>query len=370
MNPPMNPPKWLHHVRASIRELKAYDVPPADSGQARLHANECAERWPTEVYEAVARTMGSIELERYPDCSGRGLRELLGATHECDPQRVVLGNGSDEVITLLLTTLSQRGGAVVIPTPTFVMYGHSARVLGIPVRGVPVDDDFQLREAALREALPGAALCFLARPNNPTAALWDRDLIWRLVHDHPETVFVVDEAYAAYAPGESMWRHDGPSNYVHMGTLSKVGAAALRVGYCISPPALAAELNKVRHPYNVSATSLAVASLLLTQFGQQQAQMVERTLSNRRRLRAVFGAIGARVYPSAANFVVARLSPAELAQNLRTHLANVGVLIKDLSGFPRLAGCIRASVGTDAELDRLEAGLRAWDANRTAPARS
>src|SRR5690606_2783576 len=100
-------------------------------------------------------------------------------------------------------------------------------------------DTLELDGPGLRAALPGAAICFLARPNNPTSSLWDAELIRALIREFPDTVFVIDEAYAAYDPGCSLWHADAPSNQVHMATLSKIGLAALRVGYCIADPELA-----------------------------------------------------------------------------------------------------------------------------------
>ncbi len=354
---------WSRHLRRSLAGLEPYDVPPADASFARLHANECAEPWPPQVADAIADAVRNVELGRYPDTSGRGLRSILAARHDCDPARVVLGNGSDEIISTLLTALSD-GGHLVIPTPTFVMYGHSAAVAGITIREVPSTPDFQLDEAGLDLALEGAALCFLARPNNPTGTLWDAACIERLVDRHPACVFVIDEAYTAYAdPGSSMWRPDRPDNYVHMSTLSKVGGAALRLGYCIAPLELAAVLNKVRHPYNISATSLAIAQVLLTRFTDVQAAMLERGRRARARIARALGRLPrCIVYPSAANLVLARLDPPERAPALKHHLATAGVLIKDVSATPGLHGCVRASVGTPDELDRFEAALASFEA--------
>src|SRR5690606_8784956 len=109
---------------------------------------------------------------RYPDTSGRTLRRVLAERHNCSPDRIVLGNGSDEIISLLLTALSgaQARGHMVIPTPTFVMYAQSAQVLDVPTRSVALTDTLELDGPGLRAALPGAAICFLARPNNPTSS--------------------------------------------------------------------------------------------------------------------------------------------------------------------------------------------------------
>ncbi|MEM6296649.1 MAG: aminotransferase class I/II-fold pyridoxal phosphate-dependent enzyme [Myxococcota bacterium] len=352
---------WRRHVRPALASLRPYDVPPADPAFARMHANECAEPWPAEVMDAVAEAVRGVELGRYPDTSGRRLRAVLGERYGCDPGRIVLGNGSDEIISTLLTTLSGSDGHLVIPTPTFVMYSHSATVVGMPVREVPLRADFSLDLDALREALPGAALCFFARPNNPTGTLWDAASVEALAAEFPATVFVLDEAYTAYAPGASMWRPDLPENVVFMCTLSKVGGAALRLGYCIAAPALAGELDKVRHPYNISATSLAIAELLLTRFADVQADMLARGRAARERLAALFGALeGATVFPSASNLVLVRFDPPGRAAALRAHLLEHRVLVKDVSKHPALKGCLRASVGTTAELDRVEAALASW----------
>ncbi len=362
-------PAWLGHLRPTLEALSVYDMPPADPKAARLHANECPEPWPAEVMDELGQVVRRLELGRYPDTSGRRLRALLGRMHHCDPERVVLGNGSDEIIALLLTALSSPGsapGVVVTPVPTFVMYGHVAQVLGMERRDVLLTPDLQLPGEALDRALEGATLCFLARPNNPTGSLWSAERIRGLIADHPSVVFVVDEAYVAYAPaGSSMWGPDVPDNQVHMGTLSKVGLAALRVGYCITHPALARAMNKVRHPYNVSQTSLALAEAVLERFADVQAAMIARTRDNRERLVRLLGAIeGATVLPSDGNLVLVRLRGEDEAPRLRAHLLAHEVLVKDVSKLPRLERCLRVSVGTSEDLDRLGAALDQWPAAR------
>jgi len=360
---------WTRHLRPALAGLTVYEaLGPADADaappRARLHANECPEPWPPEVMAALGQRIQDLELGRYPDSSGRSLRELLAQRHGCEPERVVLGNGSDEVISLLLTALAGRPSEpsfLVIPAPTFVMYAHSARCLGVGVLEVPLTEDLQLDEALMNEALgvaTGAAACFLARPNNPTSSLWDPEVIARLIAAHPGTMFVLDEAYIRYAPGASLWRSDLPENVTYMSTLSKVGLAGLRVGYCIAPPALARAVNVVRHPYNISSTSLALAETILRDFTDIQDAMIARTISNRERLVAILGRIpGARVFPAHANFALLRLQPDDDAPRLAAELARRGILVKDASGLPRLTGSLRISVGTTAELDLLEATL-------------
>lgn len=349
---------WRRHLRPTLAELEVYDVEPSQA-PARMHANECPEPWPLAARDAFAQVVRELELNRYPDTSGRTLRRVLSERHRCDPERIVLGNGSDEIIAMLLTALSGAGpGHLVIPCPTFVMYAHGARVLGIDTREVLLTDALELDEPAMREALQGAAICFLARPNNPTSSLWSAELIRALIRDFPDTVFVIDEAYAAYEPGSSLWDPDGPSNQVHMGTLSKVGLAALRVGYCIADPALALALNKIRHPYNVSQTSIALAEAALTRFADVQEQMIAKTIQNRGRLLDILRRLpDAELFPAHGNLVLVRFPSDERARALVEQLGAAGVRVKDVSAVPKLAGCLRISVGTDEDLDRLAAAL-------------
>ncbi len=354
-------PPWLASVRPSLASLSVYDVPRAHA-RARMHANENPEPWPDDVMAALGDVVRNVELGRYPDTSGRELREFLAAHHGCAVDRIVLGNGSDEVISLLLVALGGAAHPVLVtPTPTFVMYAHTARVLDYEIREVLLDDDLHLDEDGLDRALTGATIAFFARPNNPTGTLWDRDVIARLVRRHPRTVCVIDEAYVAYAPGESLWDVVTGDNVVHMHTLSKVGLAALRIGYAIADPRLAQALDKVRHPYNISQTSIAVAHAVLTRFADAQAAMIGRAIDNRARLAALLGRIpGSHVFDSAANLVLARLPTPQTARSLVDALAEAGILVKDVGHLPRLAGCVRASVGTTAELDLFEAALADW----------
>jgi len=330
---------------------------------ARLHANECPYPWPEAVYSAINVAIARVELGRYPQISGEVVRRLIGQEHGCAPDQVVLGNGSDEIISLLLMALAgthEHPSHIVIPSPTFVMYRHSAQVQGLAVTQVPLTRNFELDPKAMDAALAsGPALCFFARPNNPTSSLWSAEVIDDLMARYPATVFVIDEAYGAYAPGTSMWSCDPRPNHLQMGTLSKVGMAALRLGYCIAHPRLACALNVVRHPYNISQTSLAIAETLVTQFRDVQAEMIRHTIAGRERLATVMATLpGAEVMPAFANFVVTRFDHPGAATRLQGLLRERRILVKDLSKYPGLADCLRVSVGTPGELDLFECALQ------------
>jgi len=361
---------WRKHLRGTLASLDVYDVEPVP-GAIRLNANESPLPWPAHVLEDVARVVRDDELERYPDTSGRALRRVLGARFGVDPARVVLGCGSDEIISFLLVTLcdASKPGVLVVPSPTFVMYEHTARVHGYEIRRVALDQDLQLDEEGLDRALDGATIVFFARPNNPTSGLWDAGVLERLWKRHPDVIFVIDEAYVAYAPGASLVRPNAPSNVVFMGTASKIGLAALRVGWCIADPELAHALDKVRHPYNVSQTSLAIAQLVLevhddtlrAQVSEciglrsQLVMMLEETLARLRDRGSAHQA--ARVFPAHGNLVLVRVGGTAEAARWTSSLRALGLLVKDVSGQQGLAGCLRISLGTASQLAALERAL-------------
>ncbi|MGB1275298.1 MAG: pyridoxal phosphate-dependent aminotransferase, partial [Nannocystaceae bacterium] len=356
-------PPWACHLRPEVAAMDHYTAPYMPAPVARLHANECPYPWPDAVYSAIDAAIRRVELNRYPQISGEVVRRLVANEYGCDPDQVVLGNGSDEIISLLLMALAgthHKPSHIVTPAPTFVMYRHSAQVQGIGVEEVPLTRNFELDPSAMDAALArGPALCFFARPNNPTSSLWSAEIIDDLMARYPATVFVIDEAYGAYAPGTSMWSTEPRPNHLQMGTLSKVGMAALRLGYCIAHPRLACALNVVRHPYNISQTSLAIAETILTQFGEVQADMIRRTIAGRDRLAALLATLpGAEVMPAFANFVVARFAQPGAATRLQNLLRERGILVKDLSRYPGLADCLRVSGGTPPELDLFERALR------------
>jgi len=344
-------------IRSTVAAAIPYDLED-DPGAIRLHANECSQRWPPALAGRLAEVAATLDLCRYPDPSGARLRGLIAERKACSADRVILGNGSDELIALSLLALGGPGSVATIPTPTFSVYGHFARLTGWNVREVPLDPDFELDAEAMNCALFGAAVCFLARPNNPTSSLWDADLIRWLVVEHPSTVFVLDEAYAAFSPGCSLYRSDAPANVVHLETFSKVGLAALRIGFAICDPVLAQALNTVRMPYNVSSLTLAAAEMVMQEFEGVSASMVEEMVQCRRRLVEILGRVrGTRVYPAHGSMVLTDFGSLESVNTMLAQLRRHSILVRSFPVRSRLQNCIRFSVGSDAELDALEVAL-------------
>jgi histidinol-phosphate aminotransferase len=346
-------------LRSELTELQAYSV-PGDPAPIKLDANESPWPLPPALRERIARALADLPLHRYPDPRATELRARLAASLGARPEELVIGSGSDEVIALLCTALSRpRPGAyrasVLIPVPTFVMYRITALAHGLHPVSVPLDEAFQLDVPAMRAALDEhrPALCFLATPNNPTGNAYRDVAIRSLIEASPDTLFVIDEAYAAFAGRSLSSWVDAYPNVALLGTLSKVGLAAARVGWARLPQPLAREVDKVRQPFNVSALSQSVAALALGELRAELDAHVAAVVAERARLAEALPLLpGLHVYPTAANFFLVRVErdPEALVAALR--FSGIAVRSFHAQGG-RLARHLRITVGTPTENDAL-----------------
>jgi len=346
-------------VRPEIRALAAYHVQPA-TGLIKLDAMENPYTWPESLRDAWVELLRGTDVNRYPDPSARALTERLKDTMAV-PQgmRVILGNGSDELIQMIAMSLAGPSRAVLSVDPGFVMYRMIATFCGMRYVGVPLSaEDFSLDLPAVLQAMDEhqPAVVFLAYPNNPTGNLFDAEAVEQIIRAAPGLV-VVDEAYAPFTDATFMPRLGEFDNLVVMRTVSKMGLAGLRLGLLAGPPAWLDQFDKVRLPYNINVLTQASADFALSHkavFDQQTAQI----RAERPRLADALAAHeGVTLYPSEANFLLMRTPPGRARAwfaGLREH----GVLIKILDGaHPLLADCLRPTVGTPAENDALIAAL-------------
>jgi histidinol-phosphate aminotransferase len=239
-------------------------------------------------------------------------------------------------------------GPILYPVPTFVYYKLAATARGLPVVEVPLADELALDELALLRAVETLrpSVVFLALPNNPTGTLWRTDFALELAARHRDLVVVCDEAYVAYAGTTHLPHLAAHPNLVVMRTLSKIGFAGLRVGYTISAPAIAALLEKVRPPYNLSALDQRAAELAVEHLAAWSAARAADVVRERGTLAAALTARGLRVYPSAANLLLVRVPDATTTWQ---RLAAAGVVVRAFGATGPLANCIRITVGTPAE---------------------
>lgn len=349
-------------VRPEIRALKAYHVPDA-AGFVKLDAMENPYSWPESVRREWLEVVQHVALNRYPDPDARVLRARLRAALAVPAaMELVLGNGSDELIQIILMAVSKPGAVVLAPTPTFVMYEMIAIFLGVKFVGVPLKQDFSLDMPAMLKAIEThkPAVIFLAYPNNPTGNLFAREDVERLIQRAPGLV-VLDEAYHAFA-GESfmdqLGKHD---NLLVMRTLSKQGLAGLRLGVLAGPVPWLEEFNKVRLPYNIGSLTQASAEFALAHLALLDDQAGRIRADREILFQALSRMRGVHAWPSRTNFILFRTEQRD-ADEVFEGLRQRGVLIKNLnSAGGMFAGCLRVTVGTPEEnaafLKALEAAL-------------
>jgi histidinol-phosphate aminotransferase len=322
---------------------------------AKLDANELPYALPPALRARVAAALAEVALERYPDAAARRLRAALARQLGVPGDQIVLGNGSDELIAMLCAAFAEPPTGVLYPVPTFVYYRLAALARGIPMIEVPLGPRFELSEPAVERAIAAArpALVFLALPNNPTGTLWRPGFALELAARYPDVVIVADEAYHAYSGVSSLAHLAAHPNLVVLRTLSKIGMAGLRVGLAIASAPIAALLEKVRPPYNVSALDQAAATVLVEEGAAWCAARAAEVVAERARLAAGLAAAGLDVFPSAANFVLVRCPDAPA---LWRELAAAGISVRAFGPGP-LGDCLRVTVGTAAETDLLLAAL-------------
>ena len=339
-------------VRPEIRSLSAYAVAKAE-GMAKLDAMENPYALPEDAKARLATALAQVPINRYPDGSGEAVRAALrSAFGISDALGILLGNGSDELIQIITATLARPGAAMLAPEPSFVMYRMNAIYSGMRYVGVALKPDFSLDMPAMLAAIERErpALVYLAYPNNPTGNLFAAREVEAILHAAPGLV-VVDEAYYAFADASFLPRLREFANLLVLRTMSKVGMAGLRLGYAVAAAEWITEFNKMRQPYNVNAlTQAAVAALLADRsWIAEQANAIR---AERARLGAALAELpGAMVYPSQTNFITLRVADAaRVFEGLKARR----ILVKNLHGWHALtANCLRITVGTRAENDRL-----------------
>ena len=352
-------------LRPEVLAMHRYLVQPSH-GMLKMDAMENPHVLPRELQQQLGARLGAVELNRYPgqrlDVLRAALAQHVGLPGGFD---LMLGNGSDELISLLCMAFDRPGACVLAPVPGFVMYGLSAQLQGLKFVGVPLDDQFELDEQAMLMAIAQhqPALIYLAYPNNPTANLWDDAVIDRIITAAPGFV-VLDEAYQPFAGKSYMGRLERHEHVLLLRTLSKFGLAGVRIGYLVGRAALIREVDKVRPPYNISVLN-AECALFALEHSEVFAAQARDVVAQRSVLQAALATLpGVRTYRSDANMVLVRLAPfagsgEDVASTVFKRMQVRGVLVKNMAGsHPLLANCLRLTVGTAIENDAMLNALK------------
>jgi histidinol-phosphate aminotransferase len=347
-------------IRPEISSLAAYHVPDA-AGLLKLDAMENPYLLPAEMQQALAQHLAQVALNRYPVPSYSSLKQLIADKLGVPADReIVLGNGSDELISMISVACAKPGAKVLAPVPGFVMYAMSAKFAGLEFIGVPLQADLTLDTAAMLVAIRThrPAITYLAYPNNPTGTLYDADDIIAIAHAVGDSgVVVVDEAYQPFAPSSFMPRLAEFDNLVVMRTVSKLGLAGIRLGYMAGNNALMHEFEKVRPPYNINVLTQAAAEFVLQRVEVLDAQGAELRAQRSQLAMALSALPGVQVFPSAANFLLIRVANAE---QVFAKLLDHKILVKNVGKMHSLLeNCLRITVSTQEENALFMAALAA-----------
>ena len=354
----MTPLDVSSRVRPSLAGFEPYD-PAFSPCEVNLSANENTHPLPKSFCDALREAMVATPLNRYPDPLANELRDELASWHGVERNGVMVGNGGDELLFNLLFAFGGPGRSLVVCPPCFEEYKNFAKMCNTDVVEVwRREKDFSIDADALVEAARDAAMVMLTSPNNPTGDLVESALVRRLL-DQTNALVLLDEAYVEFAPqGSSLvsWVAENPRLMI-LRTLSKAFAlAGLRCGYLIAAPEVIDVLAAIRQIYSEDVLAQAVA-IEAVRRREELRPVVQGIVAERERLSAELGRLPELVqWPSAANFLLVRLpGAATVRARLRDEFS---VLVRDFSYAPGLADCLRITVGTPEENDRLLAALK------------
>ena len=326
----------------------------------KLNQNECPYDLPREIKQAVLDRAADAAWQRYPEFVPERLVQRLAAHYGWVTDGVVVGNGSNELIQATLSVVLGEGDAVVAPSPTFSLYRLLTGVLGGRYVPVPMGPGFafdvdRIVETAVRER---ARVIVLNSPNNPTGSALPDGAVERLLAETGALV-LCDEAYQDFGGPTAIPLLRRTSRLVVLRTFSKaMGMAGLRFGLALAHPDVARELAKGKLPYNVNLVTLAAADVALDHADLLAARTKAVTETRDRFLPRLAGLPGIEVFPSAANFVLFRCQARPAGEVFTRLYEEHGILIRDVSGSPDLAQCLRISIGTEEDMEAVLSALQ------------
>ncbi len=343
--------------------------------EVRLNTNEAPEPPPQRFLDELAATVAGLGANRYPDRRATQLRSAIAAHHGVDPGQVFCANGSNEVLQCLFLAYGGASRTVIVFEPTYALHSHIPLLTATEVVTGNRDHDFLVEVPAARSLLAEVArghgprepsITMLCSPNNPTGSAEPRGTVEALAAAVPG-LLVVDEAYGQFAQSSALDLLDSHRNVVVVRTFSKTWAmAALRLGYLVADEEVVAACEQVVLPYHLDSVKQA-AGVIALRYESEMRQRVARTVEQRARIAAGLTELGLKCWPSEANFILFRTQGARSREVWR-RLVEHSVLIRDVSDWPGLEGCLRVTVGTADENTRFLDTLRIVLAETSPPA--
>ena len=336
----------LERVKPEILEINSYSVPGLNCS-VRLDGNESPFEAAGEILNKISGLITNVDFNRYPDPDSVELKKIISEKYNFPEKGLLIGNGSDELIQMLIETLTGKSGIVLVPSPTFSMYKLTSLVLNNSVIESELDENFSLDSEDILKKIDefDPDLLFFASPNNPTGNAFSKDSLIEII-EATTGVVVVDEAYFDYYGETFIPMINKYNNLAVLRTLSKVGFASIRLGVLFAGNEITEQVNKTRLPYNINTISQKIAEIvfenehLLAENNKKIVNERERLFSELQNIKDI------KVYPSEANFFLIKVPEADYFFN---EMVQRDILIRNLSRPGRLSGCVRVTIGTAEE---------------------
>lgn len=349
-------PTVLSGVKEQVLKAPAYTLRTYDA-EIKLNQNENPYDFPDDLKQETIRRFAARKWSRYPEFVPESLRAQLAEYAGWQKDGILVGNGSNELLLASLLILVRDRTPVVMPSPTFQLYGLVSQILGARIAPVPLKPDMSYDVDALltRVEEVSAKVLILCSPNNPTGSELALEDLYRILKKFGGQV-LLDEAYYEFSGRTGMQFLNEFPRLIITRTFSKaMGMAGLRLGYLMAHPDLASQIAKAKLPYNINQFSLTAAQVAL-EHRERFRPAIESILSERERLGQLMAGIpGVRLFPTGANFFLFQL--AVPPRPVFEELYQQGILIRDVSPYPMLSECLRVTVGTPEENDRFVSAL-------------
>jgi len=336
----------LERVNPEILDINSYSVPKIECS-IRLDGNESPFETNPEILSLISKKIASIELNRYPDPESTELKKIISEKFNFPRDGLLIGNGSDELIQMLIETVTGKSGIVIVPSPTFSMYRLTSLILNNKVIEADLDNNFDLDTDDILNKITqyDPDLLFFASPNNPTGNAFSPEKIIKVI-EATSGVVVVDEAYFDYYGKTFIPLIQKYNNLVVLRTLSKIGFAAIRLGVLFGSEEIVRQVNKTRLPYNINTLSQKIAEIVLSNKELLKENYSKITGERERIFTELNKLKDIKVCPSDANFFLIKVPDADYFFN---EMTDKDILVRNLNGSVKLKGYIRVTIGTNEE---------------------
>jgi histidinol-phosphate aminotransferase len=342
----------LNLVNKRVCDLSQYHLEPRET-RIKLNQNENPNDWPSAIKEEIAEFCRTRPWNLYPNFVPDRLKERLSEYTGVSPAGIIVGNGSNEMLLVLLLALMDAHAQVIICQPTFTIYRLLVNGMGGTEAIVRLKADMSFDVESICNAVKNKpqSLLILCSPNNPTGSALSEEDLRRVLAVHTG-ILILDQAYVEFGGFNAIPLLKEFPNLIITRTFSKAMAGAgLRLGYMLGAPEIIHEINKIKLPYNINFFSEHVAEVLLTHLDFVRGKVAE-IVVQRDALYAFFKSLPLEnVYPSSSNFIMVR---SKRKTELFEYLANSGILVRDVSNYPMLENCLRINAGTAEENQALQ----------------